>query len=278
MASIDQKNVERIVKNSGSSFYWGMRCLPEKKKRAMYSIYAFCRTVDDIADDNRPINFKKKELDKWIKKINLLYKFSHQKDSLLKELQFSINEFGLEKKDFLSVIDGMKMDTKTKITFPSTKKLIAYCEKVAVAVGYLSIKIFEIEKISGKQYAYSLGMALQLTNIARDFKEDLEMGRCYLPHEKLKKYGLKKELINLEKKKEIQDVLQDILRDAKNFFKQADRISKKIEKKKIVASEIMKKFYQTLHKKMYKKKLNFKKKVRLNIYDKISILISLIFR
>ena len=278
MASIDQKNVERIVKNSGSSFYWGMRCLPEKKKRAMYSIYAFCRTVDDIADDNRPINFKKKELDKWIKKINLLYKFSHQKDSLLKELQFSINEFGLEKKDFLSVIDGMKMDTKTKITFPSTKKLIAYCEKVAVAVGYLSIKIFEIEKISGKQYAYSLGMALQLTNIARDFKEDLEMGRCYLPHEKLKKYGLKKELTNLEKKKEVQDVLQDILRDAKNFFKQADRISKKIEKKKIVASEIMKKFYQTLHKKMYKKKLNFKKKVRLNIYDKISILISLIFR
>ena len=278
MASIDQKNVERIVKNSGSSFYWGMRCLPEKKKRAMYSIYAFCRTVDDIADDNRPINFKKKELDKWIKKINLLYKFSHQKDSLLKELQFSINEFGLEKKDFLSVIDGMKMDTKTKITFPSTKKLIAYCEKVAVAVGYLSIKIFEIDKISGKQYAYSLGMALQLTNIARDFKEDLEMGRCYLPHEKLKKYGLKKEIINLEKKKEIQDVLQDILRDAKNFFKQADRISKKIEKKKIVASEIMKKFYQTLHKKMYKKKLNFKKKVRLNIYDKISILISLIFR
>jgi phytoene synthase len=278
MASIDQKNVERIVKNSGSSFYWGMRCLPEKKKRAMYSIYAFCRTVDDIADDNRPINFKKKELDKWIKKINLLYKFTYQKDSLLKELQFSINEFGLEKKDFLSVIDGMKMDTKTKITFPSTKKLIAYCEKVAVAVGYLSIKIFEIEKISGKQYAYSLGMALQLTNIARDFKEDLEMGRCYLPHEKLKKYGLKKELTNLEKKKEVQDVLQDILRDAKNFFKQADRISKKIEKKKIVASEIMKKFYQTLHKKMYKKKLNFKKKVRLNIYDKISILISLIFR
>ncbi len=278
MASIDQKNVERIVKNSGSSFYWGMRCLPEKKKRAMYSIYAFCRTVDDIADDNRPINFKKKELDKWIKKINLLYKFTYQKDSLLKELQFSINEFGLEKKDFLSVIDGMKMDTKTKITFPSTKKLIAYCEKVAVAVGYLSIKIFEIEKISGKQYAYSLGMALQLTNIARDFKEDLEMGRCYLPHEKLKKYGLKKELTNLEKKKEVQDVLQDILRDAKNFFKQADRISKKIEKKKIVASEIMKKFYQKLHKKMYKKKLNFKKKVRLNIYDKISILISLIFR
>ena len=278
MASIDQKNVERIVKNSGSSFYWGMRCLPEKKKRAMYSIYAFCRTVDDIADDNRPINFKKKELDKWIKKINLLYKFTYQKDSLLKELQFSINEFGLEKKDFLSVIDGMKMDTKTKITFPSTKKLIAYCEKVAVAVGYLSIKIFEIDKISGKQYAYSLGMALQLTNIARDFKEDLEMGRCYLPHEKLKKYGLKKELTNLEKKKEVQDVLQDILRDAKNFFKQADRISKKIEKKKIVASEIMKKFYQKLHKKMYKKELNFKKKVRLNIYDKISILISLIFR
>ena len=278
MASIDQKNVERIVKNSGSSFYWGMKCLPEKKKRAMFSVYAFCRTVDDIADNNRPVNFKKKELDKWIKKINSLYKFSNQEDSLLKELKFSINEFGLEKKDFLSVIDGMKMDTKTKITFPSTKILTAYCEKVAVAVGYLSIKIFEVDKMPGRKYAYSLGMALQLTNIVRDFKEDLEMGRCYLPHEKLKKYGLKKELLNIEKKKEVHDVLQEILKDAKEFFYQADIISKKIEKKKIIASEIMKKFYQKLHKKMYKKKLNFKKKVRLNIYDKISILMSLIFR
>ena len=100
------------------------------------------------------------------KKINSLYKFSCQKDEFIKRETVFNKRVWFRKKDFLSVIDGMKMDTKTKITFPSTKKLMAYCEKVAVAVGYLSIKIFEVEKNSGKQYAYSLGMALQLTNIA----------------------------------------------------------------------------------------------------------------
>ena len=278
MTSKDQKFVEEIVKASGSSFYWGMKCLPENKKRAMFSIYAFCRIVDDIADDKRPLNLKKKDLRKWENKINSLYKLSNPKESLLRELKFSIKNFKLQKKDFLSVIDGMKMDISTDITFPTLKQFNSYCEKVAVAVGYLSIKIFEIDKIKGKKYAYSLGMAFQLTNIVRDFKEDLEIGRCYLPKEKLKKFGLKNELYNLENNKEIYNVLQDLLKDAKNFFDQSDKIAKTLEKNKIIASEIMKKFYQKLHKKMYKKKLNFNKKVRLNILDKILILINLILR
>ena len=201
MTSIDQQNVENIVKKSGSSFYWGMKLLPEIKKRAMFSVYAFCRVVDDIADNTGKIKSKKTKLNSWKKKIDNLYQKKVINESIMKELNTSIENFNLEKKDFISIIDGMLMDAKKKIQFPSTTELELYCRRVAVAVGYLSIKIFGLNDSKGRKYAYSLGMAFQLTNIVRDFKEDLDIGRCYIPGEKLKKYGIKRNISNLEKTK-----------------------------------------------------------------------------
>ena len=278
MTSIDQQNVENIVKKSGSSFYWGMKLLPEIKKRAMFSVYAFCRVVDDIADNTGKIKSKKTKLNSWKKKIDNLYQKKVINESIMKELNTSIENFNLEKKDFISIIDGMLMDAKKKIQFPSTTELELYCRRVAVAVGYLSIKIFGLNDSKGKKYAYSLGMAFQLTNIVRDFKEDLDIGRCYIPGEKLKKYGIKRNISNLEKTKKIQEVLQEILSDADNFFKKADELSINFDKKKIVASELMKEFYKKIHRKMFKKKIYLKKKVKLNFFDKTIILFKFIFR
>ena len=153
-----------------------------------------------------------------------------------------------------------------------------YCKRVAVAVGYLSIKIFGLNDHKAKKYAYSLGMAFQLTNIVRDFKEDLEIGRCYIPHVKLKKYGITSNISNLEKTSKIQEVLQEILRDADDFFKKADELSINLDQKKIVASELMKEFYKKIHKKMFKKKINIKKKVKLHFFDKTLILFNFILR
>ena len=278
MTSVDQLNVENIVKKSGSSFYWGMKLLPEIKKRAMFSVYAFCREVDDIADNSGTIKLKKYKLYDWKRKIDDIYQKRKTNESILKELKISIEIFNLEKKDFISIIDGMLMDVKKKIQFPSTTDLELYCKRVAVAVGYLSIKIFGLNNHKGKQYAYSLGMAFQLTNIVRDFKEDLEVGRCYIPHEKLKKYGIKRSIKNLEKANKIQEILQDILRDADKFFKKADMLSINLDKKKIIASELMKQFYKKIHKKMFNKNINIKKKVKLNFFDKILILTNFIIR
>ncbi len=278
MTSIDQLNVENIVKNSGSSFFWGMKLLPEIQKRAMFSVYAFCRVVDDIADNYGTVNSKKIKLNNWKKKINGLYQKKKINESILKELKTSIENFNLEKKDFISIIDGMLMDVKKKIQFPSTHEFKEYCKRVAVAVGYLSIKIFGLNGHKSKKYAYSLGMAFQLTNIVRDFREDLEIGRCYIPEVKLKKYGIKKNITNLEKANKIQEVLQEILKDADDFFKKADELSINLDKKKIVASELMKEFYKKIHKKMFKKKINIKKKVKLNFFDKTIILVNFILR
>ena len=199
-------------------------------------------------------------------------------ESILRELKASIENFNLEKKDFISIIDGMLMDVKRKIQFPDSGEFELYCKRVAVAVGYLSIRIFGLKGHKGKKYAYSLGMAFQLTNIVRDFREDLEIGRCYVPHEKLRKYAIKKSIKNLDKTNKLQDVLQDILKDADNFFKRADELSKNLDPKKIIASELMKQFYKTIHKKMFKKRINIKKKVKLNSFDKTLILIRFMFR
>ena len=278
MTSVDQLNVENIVKKSGSSFYWGMKLLPEIKKRAMFSVYAFCRVVDDIADNSGTIKSKKTKLNDWKKKIDSIYNNNKKNESILKELKTSIETFNLEKRDFISIIDGMLMDVKKKIQFPSKTEFEIYCERVAVAVGYLSIKIFGLSGYEGKKYAYSLGMAFQLTNIVRDFREDLDMGRCYIPLSKLKKYGIKGSLSNLDKTNKIQEVLQDILKEADKFFKKADKISKNLDKKKIIASELMKQFYKKIHKKMFNKNIDIEKKVRLNFFDKTFILINFIFR
>ena len=269
----DILQVEQNVKKSGSSFYWGMKLLPKEKRRGMFAIYAFCREVDDIADDLKSSQtVKKKKLYQWKKDINKIFKNSLLNTSLKRELNYSIVNFKLEKKYFTSIIDGMLMDVRENIQFPSSKKFKLYCERVAVAVGYLSIKIFGIYNKVGIHYAYELGMALQITNIVRDFKEDLNNNRCYIPSEKFIKYGLKKKLNNLKNNPEkIQVILQEMLKDANNHFKKSDYLLNSLDQKKMIGSEIMKLFYKKIHSKMYKKKINYKKKIRLSFFDKILI-------
>ncbi len=280
MSLDDTLQIEQNVKRSGSSFYWGMKLLPKKKKRGMFAIYAFCREVDDIADNLRDSKaLKEKKLNIWKKDIGKIFKNSSLDTSLKRELNYSIINFQLEKKDFFSIIDGMLMDVKENIQFPSSKKFKLYCERVAVAVGYLSIKIFGIHTKVGNQYAYELGMAFQITNIVRDFKEDLNNKRCYIPSEKFIKYGLKKKLNNLTKNSErIELVLQEMLNDADNHFKKSDYLLKSLDRNKMIGSEIMKLFYKKIHGKMYKKKINYQKKIRLNFFDKLLIFFKFSFR
>ena len=173
MSSTDQYYIEKNVRKSGTSFFWGMKRLPKEQKRAMFALYAFCREVDDIADEKnlKKIN-KLNQISEWEKKINSIFKERKFKDSLSKELSEAVKRFDLSKSDFISIIKGMKMDINEDIKFPSKKKFELYCDRVAVAVGYISINIFGIRSSEGKNYAFNLGRAFQITNIVRDFKED----------------------------------------------------------------------------------------------------------
>ncbi|MBS91446.1 MAG: hypothetical protein CMM95_00110 [Rickettsiales bacterium] len=278
MSLSDQLFVERIVKKSGSSFYWGMKLLEPSKKRGMFAIYDFCRKVDDIADNSGNKISKQNKLKEWKKNINLLYNQKIGRNRLLRELAFSINKFKLRKEDFFAVIDGMMMDVSKKIQFPSKKNLKLYCTRVAVSVGLLSIRVFGLKSKLGQKYAYSLGMAFQITNIVRDFNEDLKINRCYIPMELIKKYKVEKNLRLLKKNSKIQNILQDLLIEANFYFLKSDKLSENFDKKKIVGSEIMKLFYRTLHKKMFNKNIHLNKKIKLNYIDKLSIFIRFILR
>ncbi|HWY60972.1 MAG TPA: presqualene diphosphate synthase HpnD [Rhizomicrobium sp.] len=177
-------------KASGSSFYTAMRLMPARERDAMFAIYAFCRKVDDIADDGvgtRPERHQK--LDAWRADLNALYAGSPPAATAF--LVSPVARYGLRKEDFRTILDGMDMDVAEDIVAPDLATLDLYCERVASAVGRLSIKVFGMEEGPGFRLAHHLGRALQLTNILRDVDEDAAIGRLYLPREYLFAAGFK---------------------------------------------------------------------------------------
>ncbi len=183
-AQPDLDEVERLVRASGTSFYRGMRILPPDRRLAMYAIYAFCRLVDDIADEDGPIDEKRHGLDDWRARIEGL-DAGHAQDEVTRVLLPAQRKFALRREDFLAIIDGMQMDAETVIVAPDLATLDLYCDRVASAVGRLSVRAFGDPSPAADEVAHHLGRALQLTNILRDIDEDAARGRLYLPREYL---------------------------------------------------------------------------------------------
>jgi len=174
---------------SGSSFYAGMRMLPKAEREAMYAIYGFCRVVDDIADDqqgDRPS--RAVALDQWRRDLDALYAGHDPGQAAM--VAEAVRRFNLDRADFEAVIDGMAMDVARDIRWPSMEELDLYCDRVASAVGRLSVRVFGMPHQPGIDLAYHLGRALQLTNILRDIDEDAAIGRVYLPAELLTGAGI----------------------------------------------------------------------------------------
>jgi presqualene diphosphate synthase len=179
---------EAAQRASRSSFYSGMRILPRPQREAMFEIYSFCRAVDDIADDPGPREPRRGQLQSWRADIDALYRGAPPPQ--LSGLAQAVRTFDLQKQDFLAVIDGMEMDVIADIRAPDQATLEIYCDRVACAVGRLSVRVFGMEQKAGLALADHLGRALQLTNILRDLDEDAAMGRLYLPREALRDCGI----------------------------------------------------------------------------------------
>ena len=171
-------------KASTSSFYIAMRLMPAEERDAMFAIYAFCRKVDDIADDGVGTRAERHEkLEQWRDDLRALY--AGTVSPQVRFLAPAVTRYGLRLQDFLAILDGMDMDVAEDIVAPDLATLDLYCDRVASAVGRLSIKVFGMEEGPGFELAHHLGRALQLTNILRDIDEDADIGRLYLPREYL---------------------------------------------------------------------------------------------
>jgi presqualene diphosphate synthase len=180
---------EAAQRASGSSFYAAMRILPRPQRQAMFEIYSFCRAVDDIADgDQDESEIRLEQLQRWHSQIDALY--AGQPISNLRQLADAVSTFDLRREDFLAIIEGMRMDIVSVMRAPDMPTLDLYCDRVACAVGRLSVRVFGMEEDAGLALAHHLGRALQLTNILRDLDEDATFGRLYLPREVLNDAGI----------------------------------------------------------------------------------------
>jgi len=183
------EQVAPAAQASGSSFYAGMRMLPKPEREAMYAVYGFCRIVDDIADDQQGDRAARAAgLDQWRRDLDALFAGKDPGQAIL--VAEAVQRFDLDRADFEAVIDGMAMDVERDIRWPSIDELDLYCDRVASAVGRLSVRIFGMPREPGLQLAHHLGRALQLTNILRDIDEDAAIGRVYLPAEALTGAGI----------------------------------------------------------------------------------------
>jgi phytoene synthase len=185
-----RQTIRRRVEAAGTSFYWAMRLLPAERRNGMYAVYAFCREVDDIADDTRPPPQKLAALADWRREIDALYA-GRPRRLVARALREPVSRYELRQGDFHAVIDGMEMDAREDIRAPDLAKLDLYCARVAAAVGHLSVHVFGDPGEAAHRVADSLGRALQLTNILRDLHEDAGRGRLYLPRQILDRHGIR---------------------------------------------------------------------------------------
>lgn len=184
-----ERHVRTIANSSGSSFLWGMRLLPRPRREAMYAIYAFCREVDDIADEGGTAAEKQRALAAWREEIERLYAGAPSRP-IARALLRPVRDYALPKAEFLAVIDGMEMDARADIRAPSLDDFRLYCRRVAGAVGVLSVHAFGATEPEARDLALAEGDALQFTNILRDVAEDAGRGRLYLPRELLQRHGI----------------------------------------------------------------------------------------
>lgn len=238
--------VENIVRRAGTSFYWAMRRLPEQKRRAMYAIYAFCREVDDIADGADFEEEKRAALGLWRGEIERLYA-DRPRNPVAIALRTPLEAFGLKKEDFRAIIDGMEMDAGPGIRIADMEELTLYCDRVACAVGRLSVRVFGIDEDHGRRLAFHQGMALQLTNILRDISEDAERGRLYVPRDLLVSFDIEAEdLPSILAHPAFPKVCETLADVAHRQFSEADDVASECNRQQIRPAIMMMEIYRQI--------------------------------
>jgi phytoene synthase len=222
-----------------------MRILPRPQREAMYEIYSFCRLVDDVADSDRPRIERLRQLEQWRLDVASLY--TGQPPANLRGLAAVTREFDLRKEDFLAVIEGMEMDAASDIRAPDWATLDRYCDRVASAVGRLSVRVFGMDEQDGIELAHHLGRALQLTNILRDLDEDAGLGRLYLPKEALEAAGIADaDPMAALASPSLEQACDAVVRRARRHFRQADEIMARNPRRVVRAPKIMEEVYRVM--------------------------------
>jgi len=245
----------RITRKSASNLALAFVLLPRERRDAMSALYAFCREVDDIADDEaRPIEARRAELARWREDLARAYGTEAPQYPVNRELQPVIQTYGLDRRLFDDLLAGVEMDLAIR-RYESPEDLDLYCYRVASVVGLLSIEIFGYRDPACRAYAVNLGKALQLTNILRDVGSDAARGRIYLPLSDLRRFGVtEREILEGTYSDRFVALAAEIAARARAFYRQARETLPAVDRRSMAAAELMGAVYWRVLRKLERNK------------------------
>jgi phytoene synthase len=246
-----------ITRKSASNLALAFVLLPKAKRDGMSSLYAFCREVDDVADEESvPLELRRERLAEWRQDVLRACQGGSPQFAINAELQPIIARYRLPFEHFDELIKGVEMDLDIN-RYSDYEKLELYCFRVASVVGLLSIEIFGYTDPACRHYAVYLGKALQLTNILRDVRSDAERGRIYLPLSELARFQVEpQEILGLEYSERFLALAQSVADRARHFYQLARQSLPETDRRSMVAAELMGSVYWRLLRKLEGQKFN----------------------
>ena len=241
-----------IAKKSKSNLAFALACLPAPRKRDMISFYAFCRIVDDIADNpDAPEDAKRAELALW--RSAVLNHGAGLSDPVLAEVVALPEKYGFSPELLAQIIDGVASDL-TIVRYQTFDELLAYCYKVASVVGLVSIHIFGHKDPRCHDYAVALGYALQLTNIMRDVGEDArDSQRVYLPLDELAQFGVTvDDILQCRYSPGFSQLMEFQYKRARHYYEEAAKLLPAVDRRNMIASEMMGQIYREILEKLHR--------------------------
>jgi phytoene synthase len=171
-----------------TSFSYSFLVLPAAQRRAVGVVWDFCRAVDDAVDEEPVRERATRRVAEWREEVARVFDGSPPATDQGRHLQAAVRPFALSREPFEALVDGVEMDLH-RLRYETFDELVEYCKRVASAVGLMCVEIFGCRSAEAREYAVNLGLALQITNIIRDVRDDLSRGRVYLPLEDLRRFG-----------------------------------------------------------------------------------------
>jgi phytoene synthase len=269
--------VSQLTRRSGSNFYYAFLTLPRDRREALYAVYAFCRTVDDIADLGQERGADpaalRTELRRWRRQIAACYDDGGLPEHpIAQRLAEAVRRYRIPREALEAIIDGVEMDLDA-VSYETEDDLYPYCYRVASAVGLAAIEIFGYSDPRAREYAVNLGVALQLTNIIRDVGSDARAGRVYVPRQDLKKFGVTvDDLKNGRYTAVFVSLMEHQAARARRYYAAARAAFPQADARSLVPAQIMGNIYYALLEEIEARRFRvFGERVALPVHRKIGI-------
>jgi phytoene synthase len=213
--------------------------LPSEQRRGIGVVWDFCRAVDDAVDEAVDVATAAAEVTKWRAEVGRLFGAEAPLTPQALALKPYVTMFSLSRQPFDDLVDGVEMDLQ-RSRYQTFDELVEYCRRVASAVGLMCIEVFGCRTPRSREYAFNLGLALQVTNIVRDIKADQQQGRIYLPQEDLARFGVTEAALAEGRMTDpVRKLIAYQCQRARHFFTAAAQAMPRSESRKLVAAEIM---------------------------------------